>query len=112
MMYCLGILINPKNRIGTAGIGRATTLSLARLNPSHIYFTGRNVKQAQEVISAAKASSSKTSITFIECDFQSLKSVKTAMAAFKHSTLDVFIGNAGISMDSLSCRSLLWLTKL
>ncbi|TFB02913.1 hypothetical protein CCMA1212_005298 [Trichoderma ghanense] len=80
---------------GTSGIGKQTILALAKHNPSHIYFTGRNTRAATEVLS--QSSLSPAEITFIPCDHSSLESIRLAAEThFKHNRLDIFIANAGI----------------
>ncbi|EGR48315.1 uncharacterized protein TRIREDRAFT_41312, partial [Trichoderma reesei QM6a] len=80
---------------GGNGIGKQTVLELAKHNPSHIYFTGRNTLSAATVISQSNLSPQ--SITFIPCDLASLESVRQAAEThFKHDRLDIFIANAGI----------------
>ena len=82
---------------GTAGIGRATVEALAKHNPAHIYFSGRNRKAAESLITDVKHVSPSASLTFLEIDLSSLASVKNAVATrFIHDRLDVLICNAGI----------------
>ncbi|KAL7939367.1 hypothetical protein V8C35DRAFT_286450 [Trichoderma chlorosporum] len=78
---------------GTSGIGKTTVLELAKHNPEHIYFTGRNEKSAAEVISQCVTPSN---VTFLPCELDSFASIRDAAAKFQHSRLDVFIANAGI----------------
>ncbi|RFU73952.1 oxidoreductase, short-chain dehydrogenase reductase family [Trichoderma arundinaceum] len=79
--------------IGTSGIGKTAILELAKHNPAHIYFTGRNEKAAAEVVSQCAVSSN---ITFLPCELDSFKSIRDAAAKFRHDRLDVFVANAGI----------------
>lgn len=79
-------------------MGRSTIKALAKHDPAHIYFTGRNATQAKSLIEEIKNVTSKTQLTFIECDFQSLNSIKAGMKRFTHASLDIVICNAGISM--------------
>ncbi|ROV94078.1 hypothetical protein VMCG_08268 [Cytospora schulzeri] len=84
---------------GTAGLGRQTVVHLARHNPSHIYFTGRNAKQADHIIQEVTASgTSGTTLRFLECDFTSLASVRAAANAViaEQDHLDLLMANAGI----------------
>ncbi|KAL7926973.1 hypothetical protein ACQKWADRAFT_279163 [Trichoderma austrokoningii] len=78
---------------GTSGIGRAAVLELAKHNPAHIYFTGRNEESAQEVISQCANS---PNMTFLPCELDNLASIREAAAKFQHDHLDIFIANAGI----------------
>ncbi|KAH8199883.1 hypothetical protein TruAng_005939 [Truncatella angustata] len=81
---------------GTAGIGRATVLALAKRQPAHLYFTGRNTRSAQSVIDGAKESSPGVEITFVKLDMNSLAAVKEACTQFTHDRLDILMCNAGI----------------
>lgn len=85
--------------LGTAGIGKSTILNLAKHNPSAIYFTGRNSKSAETVISEVTAIDTSIKIEFLQCDLSSLTSVQTTARQFlaaRPSRLDVLICNAGV----------------
>lgn len=58
--------------IGTTGLGMVSVEALAKHNPSHIYFTGRNSARARTLIDKIGLTKSKTRLTFIECDFRTL----------------------------------------
>ena len=79
--------------IGTAGLGMTTTTALAKHNPSHIFFSGRNTNKAKEVIDSITAAVPGVQITFIKCDLASLKSVDEASKQLISATqrLDIFI---------------------
>jgi NAD(P)-dependent dehydrogenase (short-subunit alcohol dehydrogenase family) len=83
---------------GTAGVGKETILTLAKHNPQHIVFTGRNVKAADAVINDTKAVIPTVNVTFIECNQTSLESVQSAAKRFLglSDRLDIFIANAGV----------------
>ncbi|KUI70862.1 hypothetical protein VM1G_06476 [Cytospora mali] len=83
---------------GTAGLGQQSVVHLARHNPSHIYFTGRNAKQAEHVIQEVTASGSRTTLRFLGCDFTSLASVRAAADAVvaEQDRLDLLMANAGV----------------
>jgi len=84
---------------GTNGIGEVSVANLARHNPSHIFFTGRNAKSASSITSAAKSvAGPSTKVSFLECDFTDLSSVQSAARKFasQESRLDVLMCNAGI----------------
>lgn len=82
---------------GTAGLGAASVRALAPHNPTHIYFTGRNVSAADSLISEIKAKHPSAALSFIELDLSSLRSVKEGLAkGFKHDRLDILMNNAGI----------------
>jgi len=95
ILITLLLLIVSKS--GTSGIGRESILQLAKHNPKHIYFTGRNTQAADAVITEAKSSS--PNVTFIPCDQTSLYSVSEAAKSFLQKSgneLDVLICNASI----------------
>jgi len=82
---------------GTAGLGKQTVISLAAHNPSHVFFTGRSSKRAEELKYPA------VDITFLNIDLASLVSIKSGSQAFlssfpsdKKPRLDIFIANAGV----------------
>ncbi|KAL9593768.1 MAG: hypothetical protein Q9219_007389 [cf. Caloplaca sp. 3 TL-2023] len=83
---------------GTNGLGKQTIFTLAKNSPEHIYFTGRNAKAADEVISQTKTVAPNVHLTLIQCDQLSLASVKKAAQSFlsQASRLDVLIANAGV----------------
>ncbi|KAJ9605794.1 hypothetical protein H2200_009643 [Cladophialophora chaetospira] len=83
---------------GTAGLGAGTISLLASHSPSHIYFSGRNAKNASSVIENVKAAHPDVPVTFLECDLASLASVKSAAQTFlaQADRLDVLYANAGI----------------
>ncbi|KFY56631.1 hypothetical protein V496_06661 [Pseudogymnoascus sp. VKM F-4515 (FW-2607)] len=83
---------------GTGGIGVEIVIELAKHNPAHIVFTGRNATSARTTISRAQAISPRASITFVQCDLASLKSVNAAADKIiaTYPRLDVFFANAGI----------------
>ena len=91
-------LANNEACLGTNGLGKQTTITLAKHSPEHIYFTGRNTKAAEELITSVKATAPSAQLTFIECDQLSLLSVSKAAQSFlsKTSRLDVLICNAGV----------------
>lgn len=70
---------------------------MAKKQPEHIYFTGRNTKSAASLISDVETTT-KCKITFIECDLTSLKSVEKAVKEFTAAStrLDILLCNAGI----------------
>ncbi|KAI3553068.1 short-chain dehydrogenase/reductase family Oxidoreductase [Colletotrichum abscissum] len=88
------------NHIGTAGLGKSTTLALLAHNPSHIYFSGRSHASAKALIDAAASSSSSPTpppLTFVPLDQTSLPSIRAAIKKhFTHTRLDILINNAGI----------------
>ncbi|EEA22426.1 hypothetical protein TMatcc_001274 [Talaromyces marneffei ATCC 18224] len=81
---------------GTSGLGRASVASLAKRNPAHIYFTGRNNKAAQELIHEVHTEKPSVKLTFVKMDMTSLVSVKEACKEFVHDRLDILMCNAGV----------------
>lgn len=81
---------------GTSGLGAASIKALAKHNPEHIYFSGRNSNAAQSLITQIKDEIRFVNLTFIKMDFTSLASVKAAVQDFTHSRLDLLMCNAGI----------------
>ncbi|KAI3323855.1 putative short-chain dehydrogenase [Xylariaceae sp. AK1471] len=81
---------------GTAGLGKASIKALAKRGPAHIYFTGRNAKAGDALITEIKKSNPSVGLTFLEMDFLSLASVKKGVDQFVHNRLDVLMCNAGI----------------
>ncbi|OCL02324.1 oxidoreductase [Glonium stellatum] len=82
---------------GTAGIGSESILLLAKHNPEHIYFSGRNSTAAEALTTKVKATSPNAALTFVQCDQGSLASIKSAVEQqFKHKRLDILICNTGI----------------
>jgi NAD(P)-dependent dehydrogenase (short-subunit alcohol dehydrogenase family) len=77
-------------------------LELAKHNPKHIAFTGRNSENAALVVKAVKAINDSIVVTFISCDQSSLKSVQAAVHQFLSISdrLDIFVGNAGICVGA------------
>lgn len=91
-----------KNKIilitgATSGIGKETALALARMG-SHIVFTSRDMEKGRQTQSFLKEKSGNDQIEFIQCDLESLDSVRALADEFKRKfkRLDVLINNAGI----------------
>jgi len=84
--------------LGTGGLGKQAILVLIKHGPKHIYFTGRNAKNAAQVVDEAKAIAPSVELTFIHCDQTSLASVVAAAQTFlsKSDRLDVLLCNAGV----------------
>ncbi|KAL6801481.1 NAD(P)-binding protein [Trichoderma sp. SZMC 28012] len=81
---------------GTAGLGKQSIQALAKHDPEHIYFTGRNQKAADAVMNDIKAENSGVGLTFLEMDFSSLESVRASINQFAHDRLDILMCNAGV----------------
>lgn len=83
---------------GTTGLGAGFISFIAAKNPAKIFFSGRNQKKADELISKVKSISPTTQVTFIHCDLSSLASVQASAKEFlsKEERLDVLMCNAGV----------------
>ncbi|KAE9372853.1 putative short-chain dehydrogenase [Stipitochalara longipes BDJ] len=82
---------------GTAGLGKASVLALAKHEPAHIYFSGRNAEAAKSLVDEVRSISPSVGMTFVKMDMTSLASVKQACnAKFSHNRLDLLICNAGV----------------
>ncbi|KAI1659092.1 oxidoreductase [Daldinia decipiens] len=81
---------------GTAGLGRASVKALAKHDPTHIYFTGRNEQAGEALIEEIKKTNPSVGMSFLKMDMTSLSSVKKACAQFTHDRLDILMCNAGI----------------
>lgn len=94
-MRALGLFDVKLTFSGTSGLGRQAILTLSAYgNPSHIYFTGRNVENAKDLIEEVGSDKA----TFLECDHTSLESVRAvAHQLLSHTDrLDVLVSNAGV----------------
>jgi len=83
----------------TSGLGAATALSLARLNPTRIYISGRRSPAAESITSQIKEISPATDVRFLYCDLADLSSVSAAASRVldTESRLDILIANAGVA---------------
>ncbi|KAL9130024.1 MAG: hypothetical protein Q9175_007130 [Cornicularia normoerica] len=83
---------------GTAGLGANTLKVLAKHNPSHLIFTGRNEKSAQLLLEELQAAASSAKVIFVKCDLASFASIDVAADQIKAAAqrLDILICNAGI----------------
>ncbi|RDW89215.1 hypothetical protein BP6252_01247 [Coleophoma cylindrospora] len=81
---------------GTAGLGSASVTALAKHEPAHIYFSGRNTAAAEKLIASIKKDLPEAQLTFVNLDLTSIASVNTATQQFKHDRLDILMCNAGV----------------
>ncbi|KAJ7772677.1 hypothetical protein DFH07DRAFT_725829, partial [Mycena maculata] len=85
---------------GIAGLGKQSVLALAKKNPAHIYFTGRDAECAANLIAQVKleGTASSARLTFLKCDMSSLANVAevTKQLAIKTERLDIMMCNAGV----------------
>lgn len=83
---------------GTAGLGSSTIETLPEKGPAHIFFTGRNQRAADIIISRMKRAAPKVLVIFIRNDISSLQSTQEAADIFKAASdrLDILMLNAGI----------------
>lgn len=84
------------NGPGTAGVGASLVFFLAKKNPAKIYFTGRDQKRADAVISRVKKAVPDAVVVFLKTDLASLASVKAAAEQVTEDRLDLLICVAGI----------------
>lgn len=70
--------------------------ALARHDPAHIYFSGRNSNAGKAVADKVRKEIPSAALTFVEMDLASLSSVKVAAGKFAHNRLDILMCNAGI----------------
>lgn len=83
---------------GTAGLGRATVLSLAAHQPERIIFTGRSQTSAEDVVRDTTSKHPGVPVTFVKCDLASLASVQEAAREVLSTVtrIDILMANAGI----------------
>lgn len=83
---------------GTAGLGAGSIAALAKHDPAHIFFSGRNEKSATKLISSIRATTPNANLTFFKCDISSLASVQECarLLTSQTSRLDILMLNAGI----------------
>ncbi|KAK0625449.1 dehydrogenase with different specificitie [Bombardia bombarda] len=91
---------------GTAGLGAASAIALARRNPARIYIAGRRANAAEAVVQQARHDASSlptppptTDIQFLPCDLADLSSVRAAADTIltAESRLDILMANAGVA---------------
>jgi NAD(P)-dependent dehydrogenase (short-subunit alcohol dehydrogenase family) len=83
---------------GTTGLGAGSITALAKHDPAHILFSGRNEKSAEALESSIRTASPGVKLTFIRCDISSLASVQECARTITATTdrLDILMLNAGI----------------
>ncbi|KAJ7091109.1 oxidoreductase [Mycena epipterygia] len=83
---------------GTAGLGKQSILALAKKNPAHIYFSGRDADRAAALITQVTTSVPSAHLTFVKCNMSSLANVAEAAKelASKTERLDIMMCNAGV----------------
>ena len=82
-----------------SGIGKATALSLATLNPAQIWIAARNLATGDAAVAEIKAAAPAIDVRFVECDLASFDSVARAAREVVEGCggrLDVLMLNAGI----------------
>ena len=72
--------------------------AIAKHDPLHIYFSGRNTESANKLIERIQTSTPSARLTFIGCDLMALESVQAAAKRFVSISdrLDILVCNAGI----------------
>ena len=89
-----------------SGIGKATALSLATLNPAQLWIAARNVIGGHAAVAEIKRAAPTVDVRFVECDLASFDSVARAareMVGGCRGRLDVLMLNAGIVCLLLIC---------
>ncbi|ERF73849.1 hypothetical protein EPUS_05554 [Endocarpon pusillum Z07020] len=85
---------------GNNGLGRETTLQLAKHNPSKIYLTSRTQSKGEEAVKSIRKSlgQSGTDLQNLSLDLASFSSIRSAVESVRSSTerLDILICNAGV----------------
>ncbi|KIV77687.1 hypothetical protein PV11_09470 [Exophiala sideris] len=83
---------------GNSGCGRETVLQLAKHKPRSVYLAARTKEKYQNAIREIAATTTPTSVRYLELDLASLASVKKAADVFlsENDRLDILINNAGI----------------
>ncbi|KAJ7497599.1 oxidoreductase [Mycena latifolia] len=83
---------------GTAGLGKQSIVALARKNPTHIYFSGRDADRAAALIAEVTADVPSAQLTFVKCNMSSLANVAEAAkeVVSKTERLDIMMCNAGV----------------
>ncbi|KAJ6500200.1 oxidoreductase [Mycena vitilis] len=83
---------------GTAGLGRQSILALAKKDPAHIYFSGRDEARATQLVAEVKSAVPSAQLTFLKCNMSSLASVAEAAKQLTSQTerLDILMCNAGV----------------
>ncbi|KAJ5771896.1 hypothetical protein N7520_002425 [Penicillium odoratum] len=83
---------------GNAGIGKQTTISLAKHNPSKIFLACRDKFRAWQAIEEIQKQVPGAQLEFLAHDLSSLSSVHKAATEFqsKSDRLDILINNAGV----------------
>lgn len=81
---------------GTAGIGMATAIGLAKKGAT-VVIVGRNAEKAAKAVQEIKAESGNGDIDYLTADLSSIQSVKQLVVDFKakYDRLDVLVNNAG-----------------
>ena len=72
--------------------GKVSVLTLAKHNPAHIYFSGRNEVAAKSLAEEVQNTNPLVGTTFVKMDMTSLASVKQACnTKFSHDRLDLLM---------------------
>jgi NAD(P)-dependent dehydrogenase (short-subunit alcohol dehydrogenase family) len=82
---------------GSAGIGKAVGLALARQG-MEVVLLGRDPARGAQAVAQIRAASGNTAVSALACDLADLDSVRRAAAQYResHGGLDVLINNAGL----------------
>jgi NAD(P)-dependent dehydrogenase (short-subunit alcohol dehydrogenase family) len=84
---------------GNSGIGKATSLGLAKMGAS-VIIVGRNRERCESAVDEMRAKSGNGSIEMMLADLSSQKSIRQLADEFvsKHDQLDVLVNNAGVTL--------------
>lgn len=79
-------------------MGSGFISAIAKHDPLHIYFSGRNTESANRLIKRIQTSTPNVRLTFIGCDLAALESIQAAAKRFlsMFDRLDILVCNAGI----------------
>lgn len=84
---------------GNSGIGKATSLGLAKMGAS-VIIVGRNRERCESAVDEMRAKSGNGSIEMMLADLSSQKSIRQLADEFvsMHDRLDVLVNNAGVTL--------------
>jgi retinol dehydrogenase 12 len=83
---------------GNDGIGRQTSLELAKHGPTELWIAARNAKKSQQAIDDIQEAAPGVTVRFLKLDLADFDSIKSAAKTFLDSAsrLDFLVENAGL----------------
>lgn len=80
-----------------SGLGKQSSLELAKHNPAHIWMAARSSEKGNEAVAHVKSQVPGAAVTFLKLDLSSFDSIKSAAKTVLASSprLDVLLLNAG-----------------